>query len=406
MSCPSGSRLLACWLLGSLVDTSALATPSVVHEVIALQGQPPPDGSPGERFNGFSFASLDAAGDVVFYASTRQVYPLPSRYGHYLRTASGDLRLVARKGDAAPGVAGGSYDLFASEPHLDDTGAVGFSARLTPGPGIDNTNYWGIWGTDPGGALVLLARSGQPTAGLAGTLGTFSSHVDLRGPVGVAFANSAKDSNGTLLGHGIWTARADASGVSQQLVIFEGDPMPGGPAGAVVTGVSTPSQNARGQVAFRGPYRTSIGTTGFALFMSRPDGVLVPIVRDGDPVPGAPPGTLVSGLILQPPRLNDRGEVAFACDAGVVGPDGAGGLRLLPVSGPLSPGLVVWPGLSEAGEVAFRAPLASASVLPPEIDEGVWALPTERAVCISSCARETPPPAKPERSFATSVGRT
>ncbi|MGE0481823.1 MAG: choice-of-anchor tandem repeat NxxGxxAF-containing protein [Phycisphaerae bacterium] len=77
----------------------------------------------------------------------------------------GGVSLVAREGDPAPGAAPGQVfirnDAFQFLPVLNEAGQVAFWTRLT-GQGITSANDFGIWATDPDGALRLIAREGDP----------------------------------------------------------------------------------------------------------------------------------------------------------------------------------------------------------------------------------------------------
>jgi hypothetical protein len=75
---------------------------------------------------------------------------------------SDDLQLVARTGDAAPGV-DGTFAQFSGpfeSPLINGQGCVAFTARVT-GPGIDEFNDTGIWAQNAEGRLQLVVREGQ-----------------------------------------------------------------------------------------------------------------------------------------------------------------------------------------------------------------------------------------------------
>lgn len=73
-------------------------------------------------------------------------------------------RLIARKGDPAPGTPAGvsfgwsQVDEFV--PTLNDAGQVAFLAALT-GPGVSSASDRGIWATGPPGKLELVIREGD-----------------------------------------------------------------------------------------------------------------------------------------------------------------------------------------------------------------------------------------------------
>jgi alpha-tubulin suppressor-like RCC1 family protein len=81
--------------------------------------------------------------------------------GIWLGTA-GNLSLVIRSGDHAPGTPSGvnlSSSLSTSQPVLNDAGQIAFTATLT-GAGVDFTNNLGLWAGVPG-SLALVARTGD-----------------------------------------------------------------------------------------------------------------------------------------------------------------------------------------------------------------------------------------------------
>jgi hypothetical protein len=354
----------------------------VAHRVVAYRNQTPPAGAPGEQFSSFGAPSLNDAGDVAFGSTTKT--GLAIRSGLYAARVPGPLRVVARDDDPAPGVSGAVFDWVKQTPFLDEAGGVGFDAVLLRGTGgVTYGNEYGVWGPGPDGSLVLLVRSGQSAGGVAGTFAGSFGHEGVLGPAGLVFTASVKDASGVALGGGYWTASADASGVSQRLVAFQSQPMPGGPPGAVLAGTSTASMNALGQVALRALYRVEGPTRdGHGVWGPGADGELAPLALEGDAIPGAPTGTTYLDLSGAHPRINGLGEIAFSFGDGVVGPDGAGGLRLVAGAGQDAPGLpglgigrAEWPNLNDAGELAFRAQLvdaAAGATLLPEVDEAVF----------------------------------
>lgn len=73
----------------------------------------------------------------------------------------GSLELVAREGDNPPGVEPGVA--FASGPlalRTNDRGQIVFASSLS-GPGITDSNDYGIWAHDSSGSLKLIAREGD-----------------------------------------------------------------------------------------------------------------------------------------------------------------------------------------------------------------------------------------------------
>src|SRR3954466_10132766 len=72
-------------------------------------------------------------------------------------------RTLALSGQAAPGVAGATFESL-SDPRISITGgAVAFRANLA-GTGVTTDNDGSIW-SDRSGALALVYREGTPVAG-------------------------------------------------------------------------------------------------------------------------------------------------------------------------------------------------------------------------------------------------
>jgi hypothetical protein len=111
------------------------------------------------------------AGHVAFNGSVTGSYVTNANNNGLWRGAPGALKLVAREGDAAPGMAAGVT--FAEVQHdnstvvpfdyftLSDTGEVAFVSGLS-GPGVEaGKNDVGMWAADLDGNVFLIARSGD-----------------------------------------------------------------------------------------------------------------------------------------------------------------------------------------------------------------------------------------------------
>ena len=112
------------------------------------------------------WAKLNDAGQVLTNSLlTGNGVDDSNREGFFLWDALGNVTLVQRNGDHAPGTPTGTF--FASllnDPFttfvLNNAGQVALSQRLG-GAGVDSTNDHGIWATDETGALQLVARKGD-----------------------------------------------------------------------------------------------------------------------------------------------------------------------------------------------------------------------------------------------------
>lgn len=122
----------------------------------------------------------------------------------YLGDIGANFSMVLRKGDPAPGTTGGETigSMNNSSYSISDTGYVTFMASLT-GPGVSTANDGCIYGGTPGN-LVLIAREGDPAPGMVNH--TFaeiiygSCHLNERGQV--IFSSSVTD--GTTILRAYW----------------------------------------------------------------------------------------------------------------------------------------------------------------------------------------------------------
>jgi hypothetical protein len=188
--------------------------------------------APGTEANflSFRFVEMNNAGQIsVFGNLSGPTVNRGNAIGIWSTAAgvNGEIGLVAREGDQAPGteegvVFGGQFFGGLRQPALNDAGQTAFIGSLI-GPGIDSTNDGGIWSEAFGasGNPGLVVREGDQVPDLPGL--TFSEfllpsfnnvgQVAFRGFIsgpGVGLSND----------EGIWVA-TPAGGL--QLVVREGD---------------------------------------------------------------------------------------------------------------------------------------------------------------------------------------
>lgn len=300
----------------------------------------------------------------------------------------GNLALVAREGDPAPGTTvafASANNNFQDGPHLamNDAGAVAFRAKLA-GQGVTTSNDQALYAGTPG-ALTLVGRLGgaAPDAG------------------GATFAKSGSESftppsintsgqilfRGHLAGTGVTPTNADAiwlgSPASLSIAIRSGDAVAGTaiPQGSTLIGLGAepPVLNDAGAILFE-----SSTFNGAELRQSvwyDLQGTLTPVAVSGQPVPGDSKAANFAGL-YQHLRMNATGQAAFhallsssATDWALVGWDGAN-LRELARTGDQAPGMPLGEtfdgvateavSLNAAGKVLFR------HVTSPSVIQGVW----------------------------------
>lgn len=127
------------------------------------------DHSPGTPdgvvFSSFSFLPLMGNnGTAVFSAEVAGPGIGGSNNVGFWAFHHGATRLVVREGDPAPGAEPGvvfrTLALYVP-PVVNGLGQVAFEGFLE-GPGIDESNEWGLWMSYPTGEVLEIARPGQP----------------------------------------------------------------------------------------------------------------------------------------------------------------------------------------------------------------------------------------------------
>ena len=296
--------------------------------------------------------------------------------------SGGNLRLVARRGDVAPGTTA-TFNEFSSDPRLNANGETAFVAALR-GRGADFSNNQAVF-AETGGGLGLVARKGNPAPGTTATFNSFQTpRLNTNGQTAfVGFLNSSRANN-----QGIFSG----SGGTLGLVARTGNPAPGTMATFGSFGLGNPSLNANGQTAFRADL------TGSGVNSNNDEGIFAEagsslrlVARKGDPAPG----TTATFHSLEDPSLNAGGQTAFRADLtgrGVKSDNNEGifaetgsGLRLVARTGDTAPGTdAVFasfddPSLNANGETAFEAVLTGAGVnldnnegIFAETGDGLW----------------------------------
>ena len=388
--------LLWTWVVGSLGFPSwGNAMPPSIH-VVALSGSQAPGLPEGTQFHSVGAPVLNNVGEVVFSgrAGPQGAGIQETISGIWFADAPGNVTLLFRGGEQAPGAPIGAVFLGFFLPILNDRGEIAFNGLLEIGQGgVDESNDEGQWGPGASGALALLAREGSQAEGapIGANFSTFSfANLNSPGPVmngsgEIAFLGVLQTGTGGVTAQnntGIWGP--NALGIPT-LLAREGSQAPGAPAGVVFDDIAefagAPSLNDAGDIAFSARLEPFIGgVTGDndrGLWGPDDFGTLTMLAREGSPAPGAPTGAIFSsggfgsGLVL-----NDSGQVAFPGqmepgfggvttldDGGVWGPDASGNLTLRVREGSQAPGTADGavfesfhlPGFNNSGDLAFRA---------------------------------------------------
>ncbi|MEM7625551.1 MAG: choice-of-anchor tandem repeat NxxGxxAF-containing protein [Planctomycetota bacterium] len=135
--------------------------------LVVRSGEPAPGTSSDVKFSGFGGPMLNGTGQTAFIGFlTGPGVDTTNDHGIWSEAAGaiGAPGLVARKDDPALGTAPGvNYLGFFTDPVLNGAGQIAFRAFLT-GPGVDDTNDFGLWAADPtsgGESLALIIREGD-----------------------------------------------------------------------------------------------------------------------------------------------------------------------------------------------------------------------------------------------------
>jgi hypothetical protein len=283
--------------------------------------------------------------------------------------AQGAITVVARTGNAAPGISGASYAGFLGAPRINASGQIAYVAVLS-GSGIGSSNDATLWRD-----ASLIAREGSPAQGLAGvSFGSFSTNLRINATGHVAFWSP-------LSGTGVTTGSDEAIWRDSTLVAREGSPAPG-LAGVTYGALSSiPALNSAEQVA----YLSALGGTGVTASNDTSiwrDGTL--LVREGNTTPEL--SGVSFGAFTSTPQINATGQVAFASlltGTGVTAASNTAIWRdatLVARAGNAAPGLpgIVYGNLAtntlcitDSGQVAYSSQLSGSDVFSTN-DEAIW----------------------------------
>ncbi|QDT68807.1 hypothetical protein MalM25_17320 [Planctomycetes bacterium MalM25] len=262
------------------------------------------------------FATLNG-GDVIEGADDN---------GIWAQDTNGDLQLVVRAGDDAPGVSDGSkFSLLSSRPALSDDGRLTFQSTLA-GSAITQSNASGIWSEDASGDIQLVARAGESAPGTPADFAAITEAPSVNSQAQIAFiaglsgTGVAAENN-----YGLWSNR---NGVVT-LIAREGDPAPGldGETFAELSN-SLPVLGDGGELAFRALLAgDGVGTTNNAsLWKDSGAGPLL-LAREGDEAEGVSDGA--SYLRFEDDLLvNAEGQAAFMAALKGAGVNSANNLGL------------------------------------------------------------------------------
>ena len=236
--------------------------------------------------------------------------PPPSIASTIWSNSGGTSTLLVRQGDPVAQTAGSAVfgPPTGDTMVINDSGKIGFSTQLTGSP----TGFSGILVSDTGGNR-LVAHRGDPAPGFTSgeQLATGSlDELGINGQGDVAFFSAIQQVSDAAFLNAIYVEHAG----SLHLVAHDGSPLPGLPAGVVLDRAdSQPVINDRGEIAFaaevKGPgvvFDNRFGVWSQGL------GGLHLFTRDMDQAAGLDAGVLYDSL--QIPSLNSRGQAMFQGD--------------------------------------------------------------------------------------------
>ena len=136
--------------------------------LVARSGSQAPGTPDGVSFNDFNTSdspevTMDGAGNIAFFGYLRgESVNAGNETGIWSEARSGDLELVVRAGDPAPGAPAGAKFRSVGGPRLNATGQIAFVGQLQSGAGgVSLASDLGIWAQDRDGVLQMIVREGD-----------------------------------------------------------------------------------------------------------------------------------------------------------------------------------------------------------------------------------------------------
>jgi len=161
----NNSGAVAFWatLSSGVQDNGIWSNASGSLSLVARAGQQAPGTGFGVQFKDFSFNDrmmMDGFGRTYFEATLQGSGVSTANDRGFWRQSQGNLSLLAREGNLAPGL--GVTAIFSNLSNLvvNSSGQYAFTG-IVSGSGIDNTNNRGLWASDVDGVLHLVVRSGE-----------------------------------------------------------------------------------------------------------------------------------------------------------------------------------------------------------------------------------------------------
>jgi len=263
---------------------------------VAISGQHAVGTPIGVEYANFGSPLISESGHIAFvsFLSGPNVDD-QNRTGIWVEDSAGQLRNIARTGDQAPKLEEGAVleTIFNRKLQLDDMGRVSFVVQLVRQGPIDFLNETAIYSEGKGQGLEVLAREGNAAPGTNLEFEALTTGTTpFLGPSGVAAFAGELRPHSTT-DIGIWS---DQSG-TLELVVREGEQVPGLPPGVTLRSIaqSTPiSINPEGNLAFIGSLCTcsDLATPGSAVLVQDRPNGFRLVTASGEQAPGLDNGVL------------------------------------------------------------------------------------------------------------------
>lgn len=231
--------------------------------------------------------------------------------------APGSFQRFARASEPAPGADEGTvlFDLFQNTQRVNNAGQVVYQAGLD-GPDVTFENNQGIYTYVPGVGNQVVARQGDPAAGVPGATYFFAA-LPLLSPSGqIIFSGFTEkpDPNGgaSVIESAIWSR--DPQGQTR-VVARQGEPAPGYAPDVRIEATFQPRLNNSGTTVY-GAYVTGPGldlADSFAVYADRPNASTDELLfRTGTQAPLTAPGININGFGDM--AFNAQNSLAFGAE--------------------------------------------------------------------------------------------
>lgn len=359
------SALFGVLLVGATTDLLVAGEPAISFRTVAVTGDSAPATTDGALFLSFGTPTIDNFGRATFSGFLESGGVTAESNEGFWTERAGALDVILREGDPVPGMSLGTTfgDVDHSWYPASAGGANLFGARVRfP----DDTTRFAHWTNHSGSLEPALPINGElPVPG--GTANPFFlSPLNMsQSNIGPAFSAQAFSPQINPSGFvGIWGPVNGSLG----LAAYTGQQVPGSADGVVFSALSPPRVNSLGHVAFNGAFEDpdELLPESQGIFLSM-NGNVTPVVRAGDPVPGAPPGAEFVWFHDRAPSVNNNGQVAFfgqwfsETDGDIgVWAGGANDLRFVAAPDSPAPGMPAGVTFSSIQNAFFVAPPISA----------------------------------------------